>query len=123
MSLGGLWCNLLQDHSLVAAVTSTTTSYLTVVSAFVRLCGHTMQLTTRVATLLYANVLFVVFGFPLASSLVFVLHIYICSSHTCEFLLSICGQTHEFKVPLTPKYFFCLNKSLHLLETHCPFSN
>ena len=24
-----------------------------------------------------------------------------------------------FKVPLTPKYFFCYNESLHLLETHC----
>ena len=26
-----------------------------------------------------------------------------------------------FKVHLTPKYFFCLNKSLHLFETHCAF--
>ena len=26
-----------------------------------------------------------------------------------------------FKVPITPKYFFCLNKSLHLFETHCAF--
>ena len=25
------------------------------------------------------------------------------------------------KVPITPKYFFGLNKSLHLLETHCAF--
>ena len=23
------------------------------------------------------------------------------------------------KVPITPKYFFCLNKSLHLFEMHC----
>ena len=28
--------------------------------------------------------MFVVFGFPLASRLVFILHIYICSSRTCE---------------------------------------
>ena len=27
------------------------------------------------------------------------------------------------KVHLTPKYFFRLNKSLHLLETHCAFLN
>ena len=53
------------------------TTYLTVVSAFGRLCGHTMQLTR-------VNFLFVVFGFPLASRLVFILHIYICSSRTCE---------------------------------------
>ena len=39
---------------------------------------------TRVAALLYVNFLFVVFGFPLASRLVFTLHIYICSSRTCE---------------------------------------
>ena len=25
------------------------------------------------------------------------------------------------KVPITPKYFVCLNKSLHLFETHCAF--
>ena len=31
----------------------------------------------RVATLLYVNFLFVVFGFPLASRLVLILHIYI----------------------------------------------
>ena len=28
-----------------------------------------------------------------------------------------------FKVHLTPKYFFRLNKSLHLLETHCALLN
>ena len=28
-----------------------------------------------------------------------------------------------FKLHLTPKYFFCLNKSLHLFETHCAFLN
>ena len=27
-----------------------------------------------------------------------------------------------FKVPITPKYFFRLNKSLYLFETHCAFS-
>ena len=26
-----------------------------------------------------------------------------------------------FKVPITPKYFFCLNNFLHLFETHCTF--
>ena len=31
---------------------------------------------------------------------------------------------HYLKVPITPKYiFFCLNKSLHLFETHCAFLN
>ena len=29
--------------------------------------------------------------------------------------------TQEFKVYLTPKYFFRLNKPLHLFETHCAF--
>ena len=28
---------------------------------------------------------------------------------------------HQFKVHLTPKYFFRLNKSLHLFEKHCAF--
>ena len=27
------------------------------------------------------------------------------------------------KVPITPKYFFRLNKSLHLFETNCTFLN
>ena len=27
----------------------------------------------------------------------------------------------KFKVPISPKYFFHLNKSLHLFETHCAF--
>ena len=26
-------------------------------------------------------------------------------------------------MPITPKYFVCLNKSLHLFETHCAFLN
>ena len=29
----------------------------------------------------------------------------------------------QFKVHLTPKYFFRLSKSLHLFETHCTFLN
>ena len=29
----------------------------------------------------------------------------------------------HLKVHLTPKYYFCLNKSLHLFETHCVFLN
>ena len=41
---------------------------------------HKSLKATRVATLLYVNFLFVVFGFPLTSHLVFILHIYI-SSH------------------------------------------
>ena len=45
---------------------------------------HKSLEATRVATLLYVNFLFVVFGFPLASRLVFILHTYICSSRTCE---------------------------------------
>ena len=28
-----------------------------------------------------------------------------------------------FEVPITPKYFVCLNKSLHLFEMHCSFLN
>ena len=51
------------------------TSYLALVTAFGRLCGHTTQLTSRLATLLYVNVLLVVFSFPLVSPLVFILHI------------------------------------------------
>ena len=31
------------------------------------------------------------------------------------------GDTDTFKVPITPKYFFRLNKSLHLFETNCTF--
>ena len=31
------------------------------------------------------------------------------------------SRTKGFKVHLTPKYFFCSNKSLHLCETHCAF--
>ena len=27
----------------------------------------------------------------------------------------------KFKVPISPKYFFRSNKSLHLFETHCAF--
>ena len=27
----------------------------------------------------------------------------------------------HIKMPITPKSFFCLNKSLHLFETHCAF--
>ena len=55
--------------------TSYVASYLTTVSAFGRLCGHTTQLTSRLAILLYVNVLLVVFSFPLVSPLVFILHI------------------------------------------------
>ena len=44
---------------------------------------HKSLKATRVATLLYVNFLFVVFGFPLASRLIFILHIYICSSRMC----------------------------------------
>ena len=29
----------------------------------------------------------------------------------------------NLKVPITPKYFFRLNKSLHLFETNCTFLN
>ena len=29
--------------------------------------------------------------------------------------------TSDLQVPITPKYFFRLNKSLHLFETHCAF--
>ena len=45
---------------------------------------HKSLKATRVATLLYVNFLFVVFGFPLTSRLVCILHIYIYSSRTCE---------------------------------------
>ena len=53
-------------------------------TSYLRLCGHTKQLTTRVATLLHVNFLFVVFGFHLALPLAFILGIYICSFRTCE---------------------------------------
>ena len=43
------------------------------------------------------------------------------------FRLGLKQEIHFFyfilKVPITPKYFFCLNKSLHLFETHCAFLN
>ena len=45
---------------------------------------HNCLKGTRVATLLYVIFLFVVFGFPLVSRLVFILHIYISSSRTRE---------------------------------------
>ena len=45
---------------------------------------HNCLKGTRVATLLYVFFLFAVFGFPLVSRLVFILHIYISSSRTCE---------------------------------------
>ena len=51
------------------------TSYLTVVSAFGRLCGHTTQLTT-------VTFLFVVFGFPLGFTLGFYFaYLYMLISH------------------------------------------
>ena len=31
------------------------------------------------------------------------------------------GRVRKLKVQLTPKYFFRLNNSLHLFETHCAF--
>ena len=31
------------------------------------------------------------------------------------------GDQFKLKVPITPKYFFHLNKSLHLFETNCTF--
>ena len=37
-----------------------------------------------------------------------------CQSFTVDYIL---------KCPLTPKYFFCLNKYLHLFETNCAFLN
>ena len=45
---------------------------------------HKSLKATHVATLLYVNFFFVVFGLPQVSRLVFILHIYICSSPTCE---------------------------------------
>ena len=33
------------------------------------------------------------------------------------------GNVTSVKVPITPKYFVCLNKSLHLFEMHCVFLN
>ena len=57
-------------------------SYLAVVSAFGGHCGHAVN--NSEFYLAYVSVLFVVFGFPLASRLVFILLIYICSSGTCK---------------------------------------
>ena len=45
--------------------------------------------------------------------------------HTCvifNFLVSSNGEM-SIKVPITPKYFFRLNTSLHLFETNCTFLN
>ena len=36
-------------------------------------------------------------------------------------LIAICWVFNFVKVHLTPKYFFRLNNSLHLFETHCAF--
>ena len=33
------------------------------------------------------------------------------------------GQGYRVEVPITPKYFFSLNKSLHLFEMNCAFLN
>ena len=55
--------------------TSYVASYFTAVSLFGQLYDYTTQLTSRVATLLYENVLLVVCGFPLVSPLVFISHI------------------------------------------------
>ena len=35
--------------------------------------------------------------------------------------LEIKNSINEVKVPISPKYFFRLNKSLHLFEMHCAF--
>ena len=35
--------------------------------------------------------------------------------------LSFFHMQNYLKVPITPKYFFRLNNSLHLFETHCTF--
>ena len=47
--------------------------------------------------------------------------------HSCFIIFKIIWPSfsvmQSFKVPINPKYFFCLNKSLHLLETHCTFLN
>ena len=42
---------------------------------------------------------------------------------TCVFLNYSIEAANELKVLLTPKYFFRLNKSLHLFEMHCAFLN
>ena len=36
-------------------------------------------------------------------------------------VFTIVGTKMMFKVHLTPKYFFRLNKSMHLFETHCAY--
>ena len=59
-------------------------SYLTVVSAFGRHCGHTTQLTKKQLVLISPCKFFCLLFFSLASCLVTILHIYICSSRTCE---------------------------------------
>ena len=77
---------------------------------------HKSLKATRVATLLYVNVLFVVFGFPLASRCVFILQIYICLSSTCEknchtlinclFVISL-RLTHEPCLGITIVSLYC----------------
>ena len=37
------------------------------------------------------------------------------------FMMMNADWLHLLKVPITPKYFFRLNNSLHLFETHCTF--
>ena len=40
-------------------------------------------------------------------------------SYNCRVTLEL--RNSSVKVPITPKYFFRLNNSLHLFETHCTF--
>ena len=65
-------------------------------------------------SLLYVNFLFVnvVFGFPLASRLVFILHIYICSSRTreknCHILIGcLKAPSTRIRIFLNPQLFSC----------------
>ena len=41
--------------------------------------------------------------------------------HTGLCIVFVLSLQLQIKVPITPKYFFRLNKPLHLFETHCAF--
>ena len=77
---------------------------------------HKSLKATCVTTLLYVNFLFVVFGLPLASRLVFILHIYICSSRMCEknchiligWLFVNLRLTHEPCLGITIVSLYCI---------------
>ena len=80
---------------------------------------------------MYVNFLFVVFDFPFASCLVFILHIYICSSRTCKkncHILIGClfvnlSLTHEPCLGMTTVNLYCFGSPRRVFKTQCMMSH